>query len=61
MKKFFLLMALVLTAGVVHAQNTPNFGSRANLKQAKRANSRVSGPREFSWSANNQYYSENIY
>ena len=52
-------MALVLTAGVVHAQNTPNFGSRANLKQAKRANSRVSGPREFSWSANNQYYSEN--
>jgi hypothetical protein len=58
MKKFFLLMALVLTAGVVHAQgNTPNFGSRANLKQAKRANSRVSGPREFSWSANNQYYS----
>lgn len=27
-------MALVLMAGVVHAQNTPNFGSRANLKQA---------------------------
>ena len=34
MKKFFLLMALVLMAGVVHAENTPNFGSRANLKQA---------------------------
>ena len=34
MKKFYLLMALVLMAGVVHAENTPNFGSRANLKQA---------------------------
>lgn len=60
MKKFYLLLALVLTAGVVHAQgNTPNFGSRANLKQAKRANSRVTGPKTFTWTENNQYYSEN--
>lgn len=35
MKKFFLLMALVLTAGVVHAQSL-NFGQRANLTQAVR-------------------------
>lgn len=36
MKKFYLLMALVLMAGVVQAQTQkiPNFGSRANLKQA---------------------------
>lgn len=34
MKKFYLLLALVLMVGVVHAENTPNFGSRANLKQA---------------------------
>ena len=37
MKKFFLLMALVLTAGVVHAQgNTPNFGNRARLAKAEK-------------------------
>ena len=29
-------MALVLTAGVVHAQNNPNFSDRANLTQANR-------------------------
>ena len=34
MKKFFLLMALAFLAGAVNAQNTPNFGARANLKQA---------------------------
>ena len=33
MKKFFLLMALVLTAGVVHAQD---FGQRTNLKKAEK-------------------------
>ena len=40
MKKFFLLMALVLTAGVVHAQGayTPNFGNRAKLRTAERLN-----------------------
>lgn len=38
MKKFYLLLALVLMAGVVQAQTQkiPNFGSRANLKQAVR-------------------------
>jgi hypothetical protein len=35
MKKLFLLMALVLTAGVVQAQGL-NFGQRANLTQAVR-------------------------
>jgi len=38
MKKFFLLMALVLTAGVVHAQNIPNFRDRAKLRTADRLN-----------------------
>ena len=42
-------MALVLTAGVVQAQNTPNFGNRANLTQAKKARCNVYGSHKYSW------------
>ena len=43
MKKFFLLMALAFLAGAVNAQNTPNFGARANLKQAVKFTSNWNG------------------
>jgi len=54
MKKFFLLMALVLMAGVVHAQNVPNFGNRANLTQAKKAPCNVYVATPYSWTEDNQ-------
>ena len=54
MKKFFLLMALVLTAGVVQAQNVPNFGNRANLTQAKKAPCNVYSATPYSWTSDNQ-------
>lgn len=40
MKKFYLLLALVLMVGVVQAQGayTPNFGNRAKLRTAERLN-----------------------
>jgi len=61
MKKFFLLLALVLMAGVVHAQNI-NFGNRANLTRAKRANANVSHE-SFSWghSGENNDFSHMIF
>lgn len=47
-------MALVLTAGVVQAQNVPNFGNRANLIQAKIAPCNVYSATPYSWTGDNQ-------
>ena len=43
MKKFFLLMALVLLAGAVNAGNDPKFGNRANLTRATKLVSSMNG------------------
>ena len=47
-------MALVLTAGVVHAQDESHFGDRTRLPKAKRAICRVSCPKSYEWNQDNK-------
>ena len=54
MKKFYLLLALVLMAGVVHAQDESHFGDRTRLPKAKRAICRVSCPETYEWNQDNK-------